>query len=117
MLVYGLELPLHSNLQGQFRIENELSKVSFVDQVVKVLSDGSAIHCEVALPFVEGAVVSRSKPSWVRWVGSSRMPNLRLVFDGVEDVIDLYSEGVRYWMTRDPSKDSKSLNKSTKCNG
>ena len=66
MLVYGLGLPLYSNLQGQFRVENELSELSFVDQVLKVSSEGSAIHYELAPPFVEGTIVSRSRPSLVR---------------------------------------------------
>ena len=41
---------------------------------------------------MESTVVARSRPSWVRWEGSGRTPDPRLVFDGVEDLIDRYSE-------------------------
>ena len=63
MLVYGLGLPLHSNLRGQSGVENELLEVPFIDQVLKVPSKGSAVHCEVAYLFVEGTMVSRFMPS------------------------------------------------------
>ena len=41
---------------------------------------------------MEVTVVTRSKPSWVRWEGSGWTPDSRLVFDGVEDLIDQYLE-------------------------
>ena len=92
MLVYGLGLPLPSNPQGQSRVENEFSEVSFVDQVPKVPSEGSTIHYEITSPFTEGTIVSRSRLCWVRWEGSGQTPDPKMVFDGIEDLIDRYSE-------------------------
>ena len=57
MLDYGFGLSLHSNLHGQLWVENELLKIFFVDQVLKVSSEGSAVYCEVAPPYVEGIVI------------------------------------------------------------
>ena len=69
----NLGLPLYPNFLGQSGVEHELSEISFIDQVLKMSSEGSTVHCEVAPPFMEGTVVSRSKPFWVRWEKFGRM--------------------------------------------
>ena len=61
MFVYGLKLLLHFDLRGQPGVEDELSEISFVDQVLEVPSEGAIVHCVVAPPIVKGIVVSRSR--------------------------------------------------------
>jgi len=41
---------------------------------------------------VEGTIVPRSRPFWVRYERSGRTPNPWPVFDSVEDMIDGHSE-------------------------
>ena len=66
MFIRGLRLPLHLNLRGQSGVENELLEIPFIDQVLKVSEEDSRVHCEVASPFVEDIIVSRSRPFRVR---------------------------------------------------
>jgi len=62
VFIRGPGLPLYPNLRGQFRIEDELSEISFIDQVLQVLSESSAVHCAVDPPFMEGTIVPRTRP-------------------------------------------------------
>ena len=55
-------------------------------------SDGSAVYCEVALPIMEGTLVCGSRPSQVLLEWSGQVPYLRLVFHGVEDMVDDHPE-------------------------
>ena len=66
------ELPLHPNLRGQSGVEDKLPKKFLIYQVLKVSSEDSAVHCEVAPPFVESTVVRRFRPFRVRWERSGR---------------------------------------------
>ena len=88
MFIGSPELPLHPNLRGQSGVEDELSEISLIYQILKVSLESSTVHCAVAYPFVEGATVRRSRPFWVRWERSSRTLNPWLVLDRIEDVID-----------------------------
>ena len=58
MFVYGLELPLHSDLRGHSGVEDELSEISFIDLFLKVPSEGVVVHCEVTYLIMKGVVVS-----------------------------------------------------------
>jgi len=82
-----------SNLRGLFAVEDELSDILFIDQVLKVLSEGATVHCEVAIPIVESTVVSGPRSLRVLRERSVWTSNPRLVFDDIEDMIDWYSEG------------------------
>ena len=50
--VYGLKLPLYSIFRGLFRVEDEFLEISFIDQVLKVLSEGTTVNCEAAHPVI-----------------------------------------------------------------
>ena len=57
---------LFTLISDKSRVEDELLEIPFIDQVLKVPSYSSAVHCEVASPFVEGTIVSRFRPFRVR---------------------------------------------------
>jgi len=82
-------------------VEDELSEISFIDQVMKVLSEGATVKCEAAHPILEGTVVSRSRFLQILWERSAQAPDPKLVFDGVDDVVDRYPEwnAVRLYCT------------------
>ena len=67
VFVYGLGLLLHSDLQGQSRIEDELSKISFVEQFLKVSLEDVIVHCEMAPPVMEGATFPESRSHAIGW--------------------------------------------------
>ena len=92
VFIRGPKLPLHPKLRVQSGVKDKLSKISFIYQVLKVSSKGSIVHCEVAPPFVEGTVVPSSRPFRVRWERSDQMPDLWLVLDRIDDIINGHSE-------------------------
>ena len=79
VFIYSLELPLHSNLRRLSTVKDELSEISFFDQVLKVPSEGVTIHCEVDPSTIEGAVVSGFRSLWVLWERSTRVSDPSLV--------------------------------------
>ena len=50
VFVYSLGLLQHSDLRGQFGVEDELSEISLIDHFLKVSSKGAIVYCEVTLP-------------------------------------------------------------------
>ena len=60
VFVWGLGLPLHSNLRGLSGVKDELSEVFFINQILKVPSEGETIHCEVSPSIVKDTILFRS---------------------------------------------------------
>jgi len=64
-IVHDLGQSLPSNLLGQSRVEDELSEIFFIEQLLKVPSEGATFHREVAPPVIEGTIVFNSRSLWV----------------------------------------------------
>jgi len=78
---------VYLSLQRLSWIEDKLSEISLINQVLEVSSEGT-LDDGVTHPVIEGAVLLRS---WSLWVLRERLcetPDPGLVFDGVKHVID-----------------------------
>ena len=81
-------VPLYFSLRDLSRVEDELSEISLINQILEVSSEGPTFDSEMTHPVMEGAVILESGSLWVLRERSSWAPDLRLVFDGVEHMID-----------------------------
>jgi len=70
------------------RIEDELSEISLINQILEVSSEGPAYNGGMTHPVMEGAVILGSRSLRVLRERSSQTPDPRLVFDGVEHMLD-----------------------------
>jgi len=81
-------VPLYFSLRDLSRVEDELSEISLINQILEVSSEGPTFDGEMTHPVMEGAVILEFGSLWVLRERSSWAPDLRLVFDGVEHMID-----------------------------
>ena len=79
---------MYFSLRRLSRVEDELSEISLIDQILKVSSESPAFNGGMTYPIVEGAVIPGSGSLRVLRERSSRAPDQRLVFDGVEHMVD-----------------------------
>ena len=80
---------MHVNLRGLSRVEDELSEISLINQILKISSKGSTVDVEMAHPVMEDAVLPRSGSLRVLRERSTRAPgHPSLVFDGVKHIVD-----------------------------
>jgi len=79
---------LYLSLRRLSRVEDELSEISLINQVLEVSSEDSALDGRVTHPVVEGVVLLRSWSLRVLRERSCGMPDLGLVFNGIKHVVD-----------------------------
>ena len=70
------------------RFEDQLSKISLINQILEVSSEGLTVDGEMAHLVMEGAVLTGSSCLRVLLEQSTRAPDPRLVFDGVKHMVD-----------------------------
>ena len=80
--------PLYFSLRGLSRVEDELSEISLINQILGVSSEGLALDGGMTHPVMKSALIPGFESLRVLRERSSWVPDPRLVLDGVEHMID-----------------------------
>ena len=70
------------------RVDNELSEIFLINEILEMSLEGPKLDSRMTHPVMEGAIIPESESHRILRKRSSWVLDPRLIFDGVEHMID-----------------------------